>query len=139
MRSNNRNESITHLAMPERQIPVLIDSSPEKAEGFVPSAAWSGKPLTSVRRLLPSFVDGLQSPRRRKEIEKEHGTIDAEEWNRLREMLALKDRLNDGDWSPVNSIYGKKELEPFAALLDRIKSRRLVYRRGQIRCWKTHV
>lgn len=120
MRSNNRNEAITHLAMPERQIPVLIDSSTEKAEGFVPSATWSGKPFTSVRRLLPSFVDGLQSPRRRKEIEKEHGAIDAEEWNRLREMLALKDRLSDGDWSPVNSIYGKKELEPFAALLDRI-------------------
>jgi hypothetical protein len=119
MRSNNRNEAITHLAMPERQIPVLIDSSTEKAEGFVPSATWSGKPLTSVRRLLPSFVDGLQSPRRRKEIEKEHGAIDAEEWNRLRELLTLIDRLNAGNWSPLISIYGKDALKPIAAQLDR--------------------
>jgi hypothetical protein len=119
MRRNNRNEAITHLAMPERQIPVLIDSSTEKAEGFVPSATWSGKPLTSVRRLLPSFVDGLQSPRRRKEIEKEHGAIDAEEWNRLRELLTLTDRLNAGNWSPLISIYGKDALKPIAAQLDR--------------------
>lgn len=120
MKSNNSNEAITHLAMPERQIPVLIDSSPEKAEGFVPSSAWSNRPVSGVRRLLPSFVDGLRSARRRKEIEKEHGAIDGAEWNRLREMLALKDRLNAGDWSPVVSIYGKEALEPFAALLDRM-------------------
>ena len=87
MGSNNNHEAITHLAMPVRQIPVLIDSSPEKAEGFVPSIIWSDKPVTSVRRLLPSFVEGLESPRKRKEIEKEHGVIDSVEWNRLRELL----------------------------------------------------
>jgi hypothetical protein len=120
MRSNNRNEAITHLAMPERQIPVLVDATPDRAEGFVPSAAWSEQPVTSVRRLLPSFVEGLQSPRRKREIEKEHGNIDATEWNRLREMLALKDRLNAGDWSPLISTDGKEALEPLAALLDRM-------------------
>jgi hypothetical protein len=120
MRSNNRNEAITHLAMPQRQIPVLVDATPERAEGFVPSAAWSEEPVTGVRRLLPSFVEGLQSPRRKREIEKEHGNIDATEWNRLREMLALKDRLNAGDWSPVISTNGKEALEPLAALLDRM-------------------
>jgi hypothetical protein len=64
-------------------------------------------------------VDGLQSPRRRKEIEKEHGAIDAEEWNRLRELLTLIDRLNAGNWSPLISIYGKDALKPIAAQLDR--------------------
>jgi hypothetical protein len=39
MRSNNINKTITHLAMPERQIPVLIDATPEKSEGFVTSAS----------------------------------------------------------------------------------------------------
>ncbi len=119
MKSNHNNEAITHLAMPERQIPVLIDSSPEKAEGFVPSIVWSDKPVTSVRRLLPSFIDGLDNPRKRKEIEKEHGIIDRAEWDRLREMLALKDRLNAGDWSPVVT-FDTKELDPLPALLDRL-------------------
>ena len=105
--------------MPERQIPVLIESSPEKAEGFLPSIVWGGKPTTSVRRLLPSFVDGLRSPRRRREIEIEHGAIDTAEWNRLREMLTLLDRLNAGDWSPVVNLNAE-ELSPLPALLDRL-------------------
>lgn len=102
--SDNHNEAITamkHLAMPQRQIPVLIESNPEKAEGFAPAQAQSGKPFVRVRRLLPEFVQDLENPRRRKEIEHEHGAIGGEEWNRLREMLALKDRMNTGDWSPV--------------------------------------
>lgn len=119
MVSNNHNEAITHLAMPERQIPVLIESSPENAEGFVPSMAWGGKPVTSVRRLLPSFVDGLRSPRRRREIEKEHGAIDAAEWKRLREMLALIDRLNAGDWSPIVNLNAADGF-PSPALLDQL-------------------
>jgi hypothetical protein len=119
MRSNNNNEAITNLSMPERQIPVLIECSPGKAEGFVPSIAWGGKPTTSVRRLLPSFVDGLRSPRRRREIEIEHGAIDAAEWSRLREMLTLIDRLNSGDWSPVVTLNTGK-LAPLPALLDRL-------------------
>jgi|GEM_PF-3364847 hypothetical protein len=119
MKSHNHNDAITHLAMPERQIPVLIDSAPEKAEGFVPSVVWSEKPVTSVRRLLPSFVEGLESPRKRKEIEKEHGAIDPAEWGRLREMLALKDRLNAGDWSPVIALNADA-LAPLPALLDRL-------------------
>ena len=121
MRSNNRNEAITHLAMPERRIPVLIDSSPERADGFVPSISWSNKPVTPVRCLDVSFVDGMGNPGKRKEIEKEHGAVSAAEWNRLRELLDLKDRLDAGDWSPV--ITGLNEaraaMNPVAALMDR--------------------
>jgi hypothetical protein len=120
MRSINTHEAITHLAMPERQIPVLIDSSPEKTEGFVPSIAWNDKPVTRVRRLLPSFVQGLASPQRRREIEKEHGTISATEWNRLRELLSLIDRMNAGDWSPITSLNAEKALEHLPSLLDRL-------------------
>lgn len=119
MKNNNHNEAITHLAMPERQIPVLIDSDSDKAEGFVPSIVWSDKPVTGVRRLLPSFVEGLESPRKRNEIEKEHGAIDPAEWGRLREMLALKDRLNAGDWSPIITLNADA-LAPLPALLDRL-------------------
>jgi hypothetical protein len=118
MRSNNDNKAITHLAMPERQIPVLIDSTAEKSEGFVPSIAWSDKPVTRVRRLLPEFVQGLTSPQRRREIEKEHGTISATEWDRLHEMLGLKDRLNAGDWSPIITSNAGEALKHLPILLD---------------------
>ena len=120
MKSNNNNETITHLAMPERQIPVLVDSTPEKAEGFMPSIAGGDKPVTSVRRLLPQFVQGFGNSQRRREIEKEHGTISASEWNRLRELLNLIDRLNSGDWSSVTTSNVEEALEPFSALLDRL-------------------
>lgn len=120
MRSNNANKAITHLAMPERQIPVLIDSTPEKSEGFVPSGLWSDKPVTSVRRLLPEFVQGVPSPQRRREIEKEHGTISATEWDRLRELLDLKDRLNAGDWSPVITSNAEKVIEDLTTRLDQL-------------------
>jgi len=104
--------------MPERQIPVLIDSSLEKAEGYVPSTGWSERPLTSVRRLQPSFVKGLRNSNKRREIEKEHGAVSATEWNSLRELLALIDRLNAGDWSPIITTDAKQVLKDLPALLD---------------------
>jgi hypothetical protein len=120
MRTHNHNDPITHLAMPERLIPVLIDSGPKEAEGFVPSIAWSDKPMSSVRRLLPTLVEGLPSLRRQKEIEKEFGTVASAEWDRIREMLALKDRLNAGDWSPIITPNLNDALTPMATLLDRV-------------------
>jgi len=124
MKTHNHNGAITHLAMPERQIPVLIEANEKQAEGFVPSSTWSRKRHTNVRRLLPSFVDGLRRPGKRREIESEYGKIGAEEWNRLRELLRLIDRINAGDWSPimtpdVTEVLGKA-LEHVPALLDRI-------------------
>jgi len=123
MKSNNNNEAITHLAMPERQIPVLIDSTPKKSEGFMPAIAGSDKSVTRVRRLSPSFVQGLASSQRRREIEKEHGTISATEWNRLRELLSLRDRLNAGERSPVITSNAKEALEYLPAQLDRLSPR----------------
>jgi hypothetical protein len=120
MRSNNNHETITHLAMPERRIPVLIDAGSGRAEGFMPSMAQSGESVTRVRRLLPSFVKGLDSPQRRTEIAKEHGPIDTAEWQRLRELLALIDRLNAGDWSPVTTSNAEDALERLPALFDQL-------------------
>jgi len=119
VRTHNHNGPITHLAMPERRIPVLIDARPNEAEGFVPSIIWSDKPMTNVRRLLPSLIEGLSNRRRQRELEKENGAIDPIEWDRIRELLALKDRLNAGDWSPVFTPNLDESLNPLAALLDR--------------------
>lgn len=86
MRSNNHNEAITHMAMPEREIPVLIDSEPGKHEGFVPSIVWSDKPMTAVRRVPPQLVEkALADPQQRE----------------LNELLALLERVNAGDHSPI--------------------------------------
>jgi hypothetical protein len=117
MRSNNNHETITHLAMPERQIPVLIDAGSGRSEGFMPSTARSGELVTRVRRVLPSLVEGLENPQRRKEIEKEHGPINAAQWSRLLELLALIDRLNAGDSSPIVKI-DRKALDPLAQALQ---------------------
>jgi hypothetical protein len=120
VKSNNHNETITYLAMPERQIPVLIDSGPGGSEGYVPSSAWEDKPVTRVRRLLPSFVENMRDPRKRKEIEKGLGAISPTEWDRLRELLVLIDRLNAGDWPPVITSNAeevlKESLDPILRL-----------------------
>jgi len=120
MRTHNHNGPITHLAMPERRIPVLIDCGSKEAEGFVPSIIWSDKPMTSVRRLLPSLVEGLSNRCKQVELEKEYGAIDKAECDRIRDMLALKDRLNAGDWSPVLTPKLDEALNPLAATLDRV-------------------
>lgn len=103
MNTGIHNEAITHLAMQQRQIPVLIDSNPEEAVGYVPRQASSGAPATktNVRLLDPEYVRNLnKSDQRRKEIETEHGAINSADWIRLRDLLDLRDRLNAGDWSP---------------------------------------
>ena len=98
MKSNNNNEVITHLAMPERQIPVLIDSDRSKAEGFVPSSLWSNASLTGVMRLQPkAVIDALKNPEQRQRFQREHGTV----WNELLDLLALLERMNAGDYSPI--------------------------------------
>ncbi len=124
MRTHNHNDAITHLALPERQIPVLIEADAKEAEGFVPSNTWSNKRHTRVRRLLPSFVDGLRDHGKRREIENKYGAISASEWNRLRELLRLIDRINAGDWSPITTpdvgeVLGKA-LENLPALLNNL-------------------
>jgi hypothetical protein len=124
MRTHNHNNAITHLALPERQIPVLIEADAKEAEGFVPSIMWSNKRHTRVRRLLPSFVDGLRGHGKRREIENKYGAISAAEWNRLRELLRLIDRINAGDWSPITTpdvgeVLGKA-LENLPALLNNL-------------------
>jgi hypothetical protein len=103
MGSNNGIETIRHPAKHSRLIPVLIDSTSEKANGFVPSRVWGDKPVTMVQCLLPSFLKNLRNPQRLKEIEKIHGSISSAEWTRLRRMHSLIDRLNSGDWSPILS------------------------------------
>jgi hypothetical protein len=65
-------------------------------------------------------VQGLASPQRRLEIEKEYGAISETEWNRLRELLSLIDRLNAGDWSPIVTDNAKEALEHLPALLNRL-------------------
>jgi len=83
---------------------VLIDASPHfllspgKAEGFVPSIGWGDAPLTGVRRVQPkSVMDALRNPERRQQFQKEHGAG----WSAMLELLALVERVNAGDFSPV--------------------------------------
>ena len=120
MKTHNHNESITHLAMPERRIPVLIDCEPKQAEGFVPSFRESEQTATPVRRLDPAILIAFRNAGRRIEIEKEYGTIDEADWNRLRELFALLDRVNVGDLTPIVTSNEKEAFRGLPALLDRL-------------------
>jgi hypothetical protein len=65
--------------MLEKQIPVLIKPTPERAEGFVSSKVSADKPMTRVRRLKPSIVMNLKNSRQQREIDKKNGAISAAE------------------------------------------------------------
>jgi hypothetical protein len=115
---NNVNETITHLALPERQIPVLIRDGSGNPEGSVP-AMDAGKPPIGVRRLLPSIVHVLATPQGRGEIEKQHGHISEAEWHELLELLSLIGRVNSGKTSPVTLSNGDA-MRGLPTLLDRL-------------------
>lgn len=120
MRTHNHNESITHLAMPERRIPVLIDCEPKQAEGFVPSFREKEQSATLVRRLDPALLIAFRNAGRRIKIEKEYGAIDEADWNRLRELFALLDRVNAGDLTPTVTSNEQEAFRGLPALLDRL-------------------
>jgi hypothetical protein len=102
MRNNNNNKAITQLAIPERQVPVLVDAGSSKAEGFVPSIVWSDKPMTGVRRVLPdSILNSLKAPEQRGNFQKDYGPVPQAVWDELLELVALWDRVSVGDWSPI--------------------------------------
>jgi len=120
MRTHNHNESITHLAMPERRIPVLIDCEPKRAEGFVPSFLENEQSATPVRRLDPALLIAFRNAGRRIEIEKEYGAIHEADWKRLRELFALLDRVNGGDLTPIVTSNEKEAFRELPTLLDRL-------------------
>lgn len=111
MKSNNTNKTITHLSMPERQIPVLIDAGSGSLEGFVASTSWAlkgnGSLSIAVRRILPESLNDLNEPQRRRQFENEFGPVNQSKWNRLLELLALIERWNAGDKRP--EVYADEE------------------------------
>ena len=100
IKRNNNNEAITNLAMPERRIPVLIDSSHQRADGFMPSMAFAergtGDPVFPVRHFRVS-LDALNDPQGRSRIEREFGPVSLAEWNGLLRLLDLLGRWSAGD------------------------------------------
>jgi len=120
MNTGIRNNPITHLAMPERQIPVLVASTSERAEGFVELASSIGKSPTKVRRLDLGYVTDLhKNERKRKELETEFGAFGLAEWADLRHLLKLRDRVNAGDWSTVTSTDA---VEKFVSGVEFVRS-----------------
>ena len=107
--------------MPERQAPILIDAKhasqvflpPGNAEGYVSLDA--DAPAIEVRRVQPkSIIDALKNHKQRQQFQKEYGTA----WNGLLELLALVERMNAGDWSPIIAVDAADAMKQLSALLD---------------------
>ena len=72
-RTNNPNEAITHLALPEGRIPVLLRCSPEKREGLVCFSPYNE--ALSVRAVPRETLQLFVDPKRRAVFEKEYGSV----------------------------------------------------------------
>jgi hypothetical protein len=101
MTSDDDDDAMTHLAMPERAIPVLVPSSLDKANGVAPLSQWAlrgiGAPAVAVRRFKLASLKDWNDPRRRSDLEKEFGPIKKAEWSRIPSLIDLCGRWNDGD------------------------------------------
>jgi hypothetical protein len=115
---NNHNEAITHLAMPERAIPVLVKCPTGLPDGFIPDDGQTGG-VVAVRRLSPSLVERLTTNEEWRQVEKEYGDISQTEWIKLRDLLALIERLSAGDGSSVVT-FDESEVEALGRLLKRL-------------------
>jgi hypothetical protein len=106
MRSDNRNETITHLGMPQRRIPVLTPVPSGGVDGFVSFKPWDYERGGNVRRVSPEILAALRDPAQRKRVEQQYGRIEERDWSRLLELLGLIERLAAGDWTPVYKHLG---------------------------------
>jgi len=106
MRNHNNHEAITHVGMPERQLPVLIAASSGKADGFVSFKPWDYGRGGNVRRVSREILPALRDPARRHGLERQYGPIEEADWGRLLELLGLVERLARGDWTPVQKDLG---------------------------------
>jgi hypothetical protein len=108
MKIDNHNEALTNVAMPERRIPVLVAGTSDIADGFVGGEPWSVNRVPwSVRRVSPDALAALSDPAQRKRVEQQYGRIDEASRSQLLELLALAERLQAGDWTPI-----KKSVPP---------------------------
>jgi predicted RNA-binding Zn ribbon-like protein len=103
MRSHNHNEAITHLAMPERAIPVLLKCEATKRDGF--TALHDVSPTSvSVCRIPKTALRSFLDPQERKLFETKYGTVPERERDWVLYVLGLADALARRDARAMRGV-----------------------------------
>ncbi len=132
---HNDNEPITHLAMPERQIPILIaveDARSDRWDGTAPQPSYfehvDENPSTIlVRRVSAGVLNDLIDQNGRRRFETQFGAVNVGEWDKIIKLIDLLDRWNRDDLryeTYADSCELAKELESLTAGSDVVHVRR---------------
>jgi len=96
MRSHNHNETITHLAMPERRIPVLMECPKSIRDGFTVLRDISPSSL-NVRRVPENSLELFVDPKQRESFEQSYGAVTERDRQTLLYLLGLADAVTKRD------------------------------------------
>lgn len=91
------NQAITHLAMPERSIPVLLGCDERKADGWLSESPATLGFITSVRAIGQTDLLQALDPKRVKSFLRKFGPVHHSEYNRLLYVLDLANATFSGN------------------------------------------
>ncbi len=100
MKRVNNNEALTHLSMPERNIPVLIPSSEAKGAGWV---IGNGKPQ-HVRVVPADALRLFLDEHDRQGFEKQFGVVGEQSRRHLLFLLGLADAIKKRDTQELHGV-----------------------------------
>lgn len=107
----NNNEAITHLAMPERTIPVLLVCDKSKRDGFAALSDLSPESV-SVWRISEAALRSFVNPRDRKLFENKYGPVPERERQQLLYLLNLAEALSRHDAKAMRGVVRRYVSDP---------------------------
>ena len=107
MKRVNHHDAITHLAMPERSIPILVPSSNASGAGWI---VWGDEPQ-HVRVLPADLLRLFLDEDAKREFEKRFGVVSERERRHLLYLLGLADAIKKRDTRELRGVV-KRYTEP---------------------------
>lgn len=102
MKRANYNEAITHMAMPERRIPVLLPSGRAKQDGQV------SFPPHKVRRVPATAMEMFLDAKGRGRFENEYGIVSEADRVNLLYMLGMANAIANNSWKSVIKVIAER-------------------------------
>jgi len=103
MKTHNHNETITHLSMPERKIPVLLECSPKQRDGLTALADISPE-SRSVRRVSGDALGLFLNAQSKTGFEQHFGCVPALDRRHFIYLVGLADALNERDAKSLRRV-----------------------------------